>query len=108
MHTSRSVPISRDFTYIDDIVNGIILALDYTPQNCHEVYNLGTGESISVDKVLELLEKGLEKKAKIVCYMYTVFLIFSFATFFSSLFNSRFTQLKACPLLYNSKKYVFC
>ena len=70
MHTSRSVPISRDFTYIDDIVNGIILALDYTPQNCHEVYNLGTGESISVDKVLELLEKGLEKKAKIVCYMY--------------------------------------
>ncbi|MDG0816271.1 GDP-mannose 4,6-dehydratase [Bdellovibrio svalbardensis] len=52
---------SRDFTYVDDIARGTILAAK--PLG-YEVINLGGGRNpISVSRVIEGMEKGLSKKA---------------------------------------------
>jgi len=54
---------SRDFTYVDDIARGTIAAL--RPLG-HEVINLGGGNNpISVNSMIERLEKLLGKKAKV-------------------------------------------
>ncbi len=47
----------RDFTFIDDIVNGIVLALENPHKN--EIYNLGRGESVEISKVVDILEKNI-------------------------------------------------
>ncbi|NPA39296.1 MAG: NAD-dependent epimerase/dehydratase family protein [Thermodesulfobacteria bacterium] len=53
---------ARDFTYIDDIARGTILALK--PLG-YEVINLGGGRNpISINTVIETLEKLIGKKAK--------------------------------------------
>ncbi|MBN8208529.1 NAD-dependent epimerase/dehydratase family protein [Bacillus sp. NTK071] len=44
---------SRDFTYIDDIVNGISLALNQTGQS--EIYNLGSGKPVRLEDLIRLL-----------------------------------------------------
>jgi UDP-glucuronate 4-epimerase len=54
---------SRDFTYIDDIARGTILAAK--PLG-YEVINLGGGRNpISIQTVIAFIEKSLGKKAKI-------------------------------------------
>ena len=55
----------RDFTYVGDIVRGIILArekLKVAP-SC-EVYNLGTGKNYSLNELIEILNKILDKNIK--------------------------------------------
>lgn len=53
---------ARDFTYIDDIARGTILALK--PLG-YEIINLGGGRNpISLNQVIEILEKLMGKKAK--------------------------------------------
>ena len=52
---------SRDFTYVDDIVDGTILALDH-PKS-YGVYNIGFGNPVKLMQFIELLEKALGKKA---------------------------------------------
>lgn len=54
----------RDYTYIDDIVDGIIGAINYndTP---YEIINLGGGAPVSLNQMIETIEKVLNKKAKI-------------------------------------------
>ena len=57
---------SRDFTYVDNVVNANYLALTNTPNNnSFSIYNVGCGESYSVNFVAELLFKLLNKKSKI-------------------------------------------
>lgn len=54
---------ARDFTYVDDIARGTILALK--PLG-HEIINLGGGRNpLSLWAVISLIEKELGKKAKI-------------------------------------------
>ncbi len=54
---------SRDYTYIDDIIDGLISSLDKT---CgFEIFNLGESTPITLLALVELLEKKLGKKAKI-------------------------------------------
>jgi UDP-glucuronate 4-epimerase len=53
----------RDYTYIDDIVDGILAALD-KPMG-YEIINLGCGEPVVLLRVVELLERALGKKAKL-------------------------------------------
>ncbi len=53
----------RDFTYIDDIVNGIIAALDTTPD--YEIFNLGNHRSENLMDFIRLIENNLGKKANI-------------------------------------------
>lgn len=54
----------RDYTYIDDIISGIIAAINYdkTP---YEIINLGGGSPVTLNEMIETIEKVLGKKAKI-------------------------------------------
>ena len=54
----------RDYTYIDDIVQGVRAAIDYD-QSIHEVFNLGESETTELKRLIELLEENLGKKAVI-------------------------------------------
>lgn len=55
--------LMRDFTYIDDIVNGIVSSID-APFS-YEICNLGNKKKESVNTLVSLVEKHLGKKAKI-------------------------------------------
>ena len=54
---------SRDFTYIDDIVQGIISAIKNN-YDC-EVFNLGNNETINITKMIKIIEDNLNLKAKV-------------------------------------------
>lgn len=54
----------RDFTYIDDIVDGIIAAINKPFP--FEIINLGGARPIQIIKMLKLLEKITGKKAQII------------------------------------------
>ena len=55
----------RDFTYIDDIVKGIYLAMNNVPKSKvpSVIYNLGNNKEISLAYFLRLIEKYSNKKA---------------------------------------------
>jgi len=55
--------MERDFTYVDDIVQGTIRALDHC--NGFEIYNLGNNKPEPLMHLIELLETQLGKKAQI-------------------------------------------
>jgi UDP-glucuronate 4-epimerase len=54
--------LKRDFTYIDDIVDGTISAID-NPKP-YEIYNLGNHKSEELGYFIELIEKNLGKTAE--------------------------------------------
>ncbi|HEY0792094.1 MAG TPA: NAD-dependent epimerase/dehydratase family protein, partial [Chthoniobacterales bacterium] len=54
----------RDFTYVEDIVQGVIAALDYDATG-FEVFNLGENATIDLLSVIRLIEEAFEKKAEI-------------------------------------------
>jgi UDP-glucuronate 4-epimerase len=51
----------RDFTYIDDIVDGTVAAIEKCEG--YEIYNLGESRPIRLDKLVEEIERALGKKA---------------------------------------------
>ena len=57
--------LRRDFTYIDDIVAGVLGVLDRPPaaREGPRVLNIGNNRSESVTTLVSLLEAGLERKA---------------------------------------------
>ena len=54
----------RDFTYVDDIVDGIVKGLN--ADLGYDIFNLGFGKAVSTQYIVELLEKYIGKKAKII------------------------------------------
>jgi UDP-glucuronate 4-epimerase len=52
----------RDYTYIDDIIQGVRSAIDYDA-SMHEVFNLGESQTIELRELISLLETTLGKKA---------------------------------------------
>ncbi|MGE5558469.1 MAG: GDP-mannose 4,6-dehydratase [Bacillota bacterium] len=54
----------RDYTYIDDIVQGIISALEYDKSR-YEIINLGNNQTVSLTEMISNLEDVLGKKARI-------------------------------------------
>lgn len=54
----------RDYTYIDDIIQGVRAAMDYNRSN-FEIFNLGESETTHLSRLIELLEESLGKKAVI-------------------------------------------
>ena len=58
----------RDFTYIDDIVAGVLAALDRPPgqQDGHRLYNLGNHRTETVSRLVAVIEDALGRKARIV------------------------------------------
>ena len=61
--------MSRDFTYIEDIVNGILLTLENPPSVAQEpplyqVFNIGNGSPVSLMEFIDTMEEHLGKVAK--------------------------------------------
>ncbi|RRN62201.1 NAD-dependent epimerase/dehydratase family protein [Caulobacter sp. 602-1] len=57
--------MARDFTYVDDIVDGIIGVLDHPPaQGGHEVYNIGDNDPVGLMDMISTLEAALGIEAQ--------------------------------------------
>lgn len=56
--------MKRDFTHADDIVAGVLAALDRTPAGFH-AYNLGSGAPITLSDLVVAMEKAAGRAAKV-------------------------------------------
>lgn len=67
----------RDFTFIDDIVNGVILALDHPPKDDnqekpggfttpHRLYNIGNNRPEKLTGLIQAIEEACNRKAEII------------------------------------------
>ena len=69
MHEEKEIPIfgkgdsRRDYTYVDDVVSGILAAIDLNPG--FEIINLGESETVTLMELVEQLESALGAKAAI-------------------------------------------
>lgn len=52
----------RDYTYIDDIIQGVRAAMDFDG-SMHEIFNLGESETTELSRLIELIEDALGQKA---------------------------------------------
>ena len=52
----------RDYTYIDDILDGIMASLDYAGPLC-DVFNLGENQTTTLSELIALIENAVGKKA---------------------------------------------
>ena len=59
--------MSRDYTYVDDTVSGILLALDWVckGEKKYEIFNIGESYAVSLDEVVSALENTIGKSATI-------------------------------------------
>jgi UDP-glucuronate 4-epimerase len=62
--------MKRDFTYVDDIVAGVLAALDRPPvaaegERPHRLYNLGNHRAEPLLRFIGLIEKACGKQAKL-------------------------------------------
>ena len=66
----------RDFTFIDDIVNGVVLALDHPPEDDgrekpggfttpHRLYNIGNNRPEQLTDLIKAIEEACDRKAEI-------------------------------------------
>lgn len=72
IYKDKKIPIygdgsySRDFTYVDDIIDGIVKSMDWlvkkTSKPKYEIFNLGESATTSVLELIQLLEKATGKK----------------------------------------------
>ncbi len=56
----------RDYTYVDDIVAGVLAAVEYTPPATgtpFDIFNLGNSHPVKLNELLEMLERVTGKKA---------------------------------------------
>ena len=60
----QTLPPKRDYIYIDDVVDAICKSLEFT--SGYNLYNLGYGQSFSVEEVIDLLQKIAGTNKKIV------------------------------------------
>ncbi len=56
----------RDFTYVDDIVNGINIVVDYIQSSMFikDIYNIGNGRQVPLIEFVENIEFQLQRKAQ--------------------------------------------
>jgi UDP-glucuronate 4-epimerase len=54
----------RDYTYIDDIIQGVVAALNYDAARW-DIFNLGESETVPLKDLIEAIETAIGKKAKI-------------------------------------------
>jgi len=52
----------RDYTYIDDIIDGVIAAIHFDHSN-YDVFNLGESRTVELNELISLLEKKLDAHA---------------------------------------------
>ncbi|HYH55100.1 MAG TPA: GDP-mannose 4,6-dehydratase [Anseongella sp.] len=53
---------SRDYTYVDDIVQGVLAAIDYSSSN-FEIINLGNRQAVKLQEMIGTIEKACGRKA---------------------------------------------
>ena len=53
----------RDFTYVGDIIRGFVAALDNPVP--YEIINIGGSDTVEVQRLIEIIEKKLDRKAKV-------------------------------------------
>lgn len=53
----------RDYTYIDDVLDGVIGAMNHLKG--YEIINLGESRTISLKRMIEVLEEAMNKKIKV-------------------------------------------
>jgi UDP-glucuronate 4-epimerase len=69
MRAGKPLPVfgngstARDYTYITDIVDGLMACTQ--KEFGYEIFNLGESQSVKLDRLIELLEEALGKKALI-------------------------------------------
>ena len=70
MTSGKPIPVfgdgstRRDYTYIDDIISGVMAAVVYDESN-YEVFNLGESETVELRQLISILEKTLDCHAVI-------------------------------------------
>ncbi|WP_209329486.1 NAD-dependent epimerase [Lunatimonas salinarum] len=55
--------LSRDFTYIDDIVNGVVATLEKDAPQTYSLFNIGNGNPVKLLDFIEAIETCLGKEA---------------------------------------------
>ena len=56
--------MKRDFTFITDIVDGVIRSLDRVSEVKYSVLNLGNSNTVQLNRFIEIIEEELGKKAE--------------------------------------------
>ena len=54
----------RDFTYIDDIVNGVVATLTQNNEKSYEIYNIGNGNPVKLTDFIDAIEVETNLKFK--------------------------------------------
>jgi len=70
---NKSIPFygngntERDYTYIDDVVDGIVKTIIWIKKNKnkYEIFNLGSSRTISITEMIKTIEEVLNKKANL-------------------------------------------
>jgi UDP-glucuronate 4-epimerase len=69
IHAGKAIPVfgdgstARDYTYITDIVDGVVAGTQR--EFGYEIFNLGESQTVTLSRLIELLESALGKKAVI-------------------------------------------
>ncbi len=69
IHVFNNGDLERDFTYIDDIIQGIVRIVEdnhtaaYNSKEAYHLYNIGNSKPVRLLDFIEALENNLEKKA---------------------------------------------
>jgi UDP-glucuronate 4-epimerase len=59
--------LERDFTWIDDIVSGVVataMQAPATPQPLHRVYNIGNNRPVQLGRFISIIEESVGRKAE--------------------------------------------
>jgi len=68
---SRGAPITlfgdgssrRDYTFVEDIVSGVVAAIERVDPERYEIYNLGGTQTVSLQELVEIIERTVGKTA---------------------------------------------
>jgi UDP-glucuronate 4-epimerase len=53
----------RDYTFIDDIVSGVVASIERIEAGRYEIYNLGGTHTVSLQELVEIIERVVGKPA---------------------------------------------
>ena len=56
LHLAAGADTVIDYTYVDDVVDGVLLALDH-PAHRHDVYNIASGEAVSDGDMVRMVQE---------------------------------------------------
>ncbi len=57
--------MERDFTYIDDIIGGIMLIVKGDNKSAYKIYNIGNANPVNLNVFIKTIEKSIGRKAQI-------------------------------------------